>query len=44
MGIEVGEEVQAKGIHNTFNKIIIKFPKSQENFAHSGIGNLQENK
>jgi chromosome segregation ATPase len=27
MGIEEGEEVQAKGIHNTFNKIITeKFP------------------
>jgi hypothetical protein len=27
MGIEEGEEVQAKGIHNIFNKIIIdNFP------------------
>jgi hypothetical protein len=27
MGIEEGKEVQAKGIHNIFNKIITKFPK-----------------
>jgi hypothetical protein len=26
MGIEEGEEVQAKGIHNIFNKIIENFP------------------
>jgi hypothetical protein len=25
MGIEEGEEVQAKGMHNIFNKIIIKY-------------------
>jgi hypothetical protein len=30
MGIEKGEEVQAKGICNTFNKIITKIPKSRE--------------
>jgi hypothetical protein len=30
MGIEEGEEEQAKGIHNTFNRII------KESFAHSG--------
>jgi hypothetical protein len=28
MGIEEGVAVQAKGIHNIFNKIIAKFPKS----------------
>jgi hypothetical protein len=31
MDIEEGEEVQAKGIHNIFNKIVTKkFPKSGE--------------
>jgi hypothetical protein len=36
MGIE-GEEVQAKGMCNIFNKIINrKLPKSRENYAHSG--------
>jgi hypothetical protein len=31
MGIEEGEEVQAKGMHNIFNKIIIeKFPKLEK--------------
>jgi septal ring factor EnvC (AmiA/AmiB activator) len=44
MGIEEGEEVQAKGICNTFNKIITeKFP-SRESFAHSGTGSLQDTK
>jgi chromosome segregation ATPase len=42
MGIEEEEEVQAKGIHNIFNKIIT------ENFlnfyAHSGTGSLQDTK
>jgi archaeosine-15-forming tRNA-guanine transglycosylase len=28
MGIDEGEEVQAKGMSNIFNKIITKFPKS----------------
>jgi archaeosine-15-forming tRNA-guanine transglycosylase len=37
VGIEEGEEVQAKGIHNIFNKII---PKSRESYAHSGTGSL----
>jgi hypothetical protein len=40
MGIEEGESVQAKGIHSKFNKIITKFPKSQECFEHSGTGSL----
>jgi esterase/lipase len=43
MGIEE-EEVQAKGIFNKFNKIITKFPKCRENFAHSGTGIFQETK
>jgi hypothetical protein len=31
MGIEEGEEVQAKGIHNIFNKIITeKFPNLEK--------------
>jgi hypothetical protein len=31
MGIEEGEEVQAKGIHNLFNKIITEnFPNLQK--------------
>jgi hypothetical protein len=38
MGIEEGEEVQAKGIHNR------KIPKSRENYAHSSIGSLQDTK
>jgi hypothetical protein len=38
MGIEEGEELQAKAIHNICNKIIKKFPKYQESFAHSGTG------
>jgi hypothetical protein len=32
VGIEEGEEVQAKGTHNIFNKIIT------ESFTHSGTG------
>jgi hypothetical protein len=30
MGIEEGEEVQAKGIHNIFNKIIKYFPNLEK--------------
>jgi hypothetical protein len=33
-----GEEVQAKGIHNIFNRIIRKFPKLRENYVQSGTG------
>jgi hypothetical protein len=40
MGIEEGDEVQAKGIHNIFNKIITQFPKSRESYTHSGTGSL----
>jgi hypothetical protein len=40
MGIEEGEEVQAKGIHNIFNKIITeKFC-----YAHPGTGIHQDTK
>jgi chromosome segregation ATPase len=41
MGIEEGEEGQAKGMHNIFNKNNKKFPKSKENNAHSGTGSPQ---
>jgi hypothetical protein len=45
MGIEEEEEVKAKGIHNTFNKIITEnFPKSRENYAHSGTRSLKDTK
>jgi hypothetical protein len=44
MSIEEREEVEAKGIHNIFNKIITKFPKSRENSAPSGSGSLQDTK
>jgi hypothetical protein len=30
MGIEEGEEVQAKGIHNIFNKITDNFPNLEK--------------
>jgi hypothetical protein len=32
MGVEEGEEVQIKGIHNIFNKIIIENFPNLENF------------
>jgi glucose-6-phosphate 1-dehydrogenase len=41
MGIEDAEGVQVNGIHNIINKIVTKFHKSQEIFAHSGTGSLQ---
>jgi hypothetical protein len=46
MGIEEGEEVQAKGTHNidiqqNNNR---KFPKYRKSYAHSGIGSFQDNK
>jgi chromosome segregation ATPase len=44
MGIEEAAEIQAKGIHNIFNKIITDFSKSRERYAQSGIGNLQDTK
>jgi hypothetical protein len=33
--------LQAKGIHNIFNKIITKFSKSIETYAHTGARSLQ---
>jgi hypothetical protein len=33
MGIEEGEEVQAKGIHNMFNKIVEKFPNLKKELS-----------
>jgi hypothetical protein len=44
MGIEEGEEVQAKGIHNIFNKIVMENFPNIESFAHSGTGSLQDTK
>jgi hypothetical protein len=45
MGIKEEEEVQAKGIHNIFSKIIAeKFPKSQEGAVHSATGSFQNTK
>jgi hypothetical protein len=44
MGIEAGEEVQAKEICNIFNKKPQKTPKSRESYAHSHIGSLQDTK
>jgi hypothetical protein len=45
MVIEKGEEMQAKGIHNIFNKIIAEnFPMSQKRDAHLGTGSLQDTK
>jgi chromosome segregation ATPase len=41
MGIEEGEQVQAKGMHNIFNKIITENFKTSENYAHSGTGGHQ---
>jgi hypothetical protein len=45
MDIEKGEQVQKKGFviyfqQNNNNK----FPKSQESYAHSGTGSLQDTK
>jgi hypothetical protein len=44
MGIEEGEVVQEKGMHNIFKKIITKFPKSTENYDHSDTESLQDTK
>jgi chromosome segregation ATPase len=44
IGIEAREDVQAKRICNIFNNNNRKFPKSQECFAHSGTGRLQDTK
>jgi hypothetical protein len=40
MGIKEGEEVQAKGMHNIFNKIITEnFPK-RERYSHTDARSL----
>jgi hypothetical protein len=45
MGIEEGEEVQAKGMHNIFNKIITKkFPKSREIYSYRDARGIQNTK
>jgi chromosome segregation ATPase len=45
MGIEEKAEVQAKGIHNLFNKIITEnFPTLEKVFCHSSTGSLQNTK
>jgi hypothetical protein len=44
MGIEEGEEVQAKGIHNIFNKIITENFQILKSFVHSGTGSFQNTK
>jgi hypothetical protein len=42
MAIEKGEEVQAKGMHNIFNKIKTEnFPNLEKTMYHSGTGGLQ---
>jgi hypothetical protein len=45
MGIEEGEEVQAKGMHNILNKIITEnFPSLEKTMSIQGIGRLQNTK
>jgi hypothetical protein len=44
MDNEEGEDVQAKGIHNIFNKIITDNFTNLESYAHSGTGSLQDTK
>jgi hypothetical protein len=44
MGIEDGEEVQAKGLCNIFNKIITENFSNLKRFAHSCTGSLQDSK
>jgi DNA repair exonuclease SbcCD ATPase subunit len=44
MGIEEGEEVQAKGMHNRFNNKNRKFPKSREIYYHTDARGLQNTK
>jgi hypothetical protein len=41
MDIEEEEEMQEKGVHNIFNKIVTEnFPLSRENYTHSGTGSF----
>jgi hypothetical protein len=44
MGIEEGEEVQAKGMHNIKQNNNRKFPKSRERYAHTDASGLQNTK
>jgi hypothetical protein len=44
MGIEEGKEVQVKGIHSIFNKIITENYQSLRKFDHSDTGSLQNAK
>jgi hypothetical protein len=44
MGIKEGEEVQAKEMHNIFNKRIIKFLNSREIYSHTDARVLQNTK
>jgi archaeosine-15-forming tRNA-guanine transglycosylase len=44
MGIEEGEEIQAKGFHNIFNKIITENVPNIRKSCPSGTGNLQDTK
>jgi chromosome segregation ATPase len=44
MGIEEGEEVQSKGIHNIYNKIITENFPNLEKTAHLGTGSHQDTK
>jgi hypothetical protein len=44
MGIEEGERVHAKGIHNIFNKIIKEIFQIGGSYAHSGTGSLLDTK
>jgi hypothetical protein len=45
MGIEEGAEVQAKRIHNIFNKIVTEhFPNLEKTMPHPGTGNLHNTK
>jgi hypothetical protein len=44
-GIKDGEELQAKGMCNIFNKMITEnSPNLEEVFSHSGVGIIQDTK
>jgi hypothetical protein len=45
MGVEKGEEIQTKGIHNLFNRIIENFPKGRKEkflFKKERVTQVQE--
>jgi hypothetical protein len=44
MGIEEGEEVQTKGMHNIFNKIIMENFPNLEKYCHTDARGLQNTK